>query len=250
MHELHRQEYLQAIGIESYIPRWKLPFAAESQRCDQSLVWVDQGVVTPLGVNVKNQQESAKPTIDLNQVLNAVAEKNTVKNASRIGDILQQFEDKKSPSIQSFSLSVWRPSSGFLIVASRDLNAMPTELFLNNFLRCYLKQHQLILSEEILRWPAIENNKIVLTEKDACAELQTWLSVQNEFQSIKTMWFFGDAYRYFSSEIVMSDDCFAGSCSIKLDQTDSDKPITAKIFPDLSQFLLQPQLKIQFLSLV
>jgi hypothetical protein len=252
MHEILRQEYLQTIGIENYIPRWKIPFAAESYLCDQSFSWVDQAEIVPLDVNAQNQQVSMTSAINLSQVLSVVVEKNAVKtNSYRVDALLQQFEDKKSPQIQPFSLSVWRPAYDFLIVAARNLHAMPTELLLNSFLRFHLKQHQLILAEEVLRWPTMENNKITLTEKDAYAELQTWLSVQHEFQTIKTLWFFGDIYRYFVPEFSMSDDAsIIESCDIKLDQANSTQTITAKIFPDLSQFLLRPQLKAKLLSLV
>ncbi len=248
MREIRRQEYLQTIGIETYIPRWKIPFAAESYLCDQSFSWVDQTEVAPLDVNTPNHQVSLIPTIDSSQVLNVVG-KNTVKNNPyRVDALLQQFEDRKSLPVQSFSLNVWRPAPGFLVLAARNLNALPTELLLNNFLRFYLQQSQLVLSEEVLRWPAIENSKMALTEKDACAELQTWLSVQHEFQSIKTLWLFGDIYRYFASEFSKFNDEYAIEfCDIKLDQAN---PITAKIFPDLSQFLLRPQLKAKLLSLV
>jgi hypothetical protein len=258
MQEIRRQEYLQAIGIEAYIPRWKIPFAAESHLCDQSFEWsnhtkADVAIIEPIQVDNPNyQQDQLPPAIDLHQVLNSVVEKTQVKNnPSRIGDILQQIEDKKSLQIQSFSLSVWRPAAGFLIVAARNVNAMPTELLLNNFLRFYLQQSQLVLSEEVLRWPTIENSKMALNEKDACAELQTWLSVQHEFQSIKTLWFFGDIYRYFISEFSTSNDrSLIESCDIKLDQAKSTQTIRAKLLPDLSQFLLQPQLKEKLLSLV
>jgi hypothetical protein len=92
---------------------------------------------------------------------------------------------------------------------------------------------------------------MALTEKDACAELQTWLSVQHEFQSIKTLWFFGDIYRYFVPEFSkLNDESLIEYCDIKLDQNKSTQTITAKIFPDLSQFLLRPQLKAKLLSLV
>jgi hypothetical protein len=249
MREIRRQEYLQTIGIETYIQRWKIPFAAESYLCDQSFSWVEQTEILPLDVNAQNQQLSMAPAINLCQVLDVVVEKNTVKNNPyRVDALLQQFEDKKSLQVQSFSLNVWRPAPGFLVVAARNVNAMPTELLLNNFLRFYLQQNQLVLSEEVLRWPAIENSKMALTEKDACAELQTWLSVQHEFQSIKTLWFFGDIYRYFASEFSkLNDECSIEFCDIKLDPANS---ITAKIFPDLSQFLLRPQLKAKLLSLV
>lgn len=253
MHEISRQEYLQTIGIESYIPRWRIPFAAESQLCDQSFEWSQTKdeikVVEPIQVDDPNyQRDQIQPPIDLHQVLNRVVEKSkTTNEPSRIADILQQFEEKKLPQIQSFSLSVWRPEAGFLIVAARNLNAMPTELLLNNFLRFHLKQSQLVLNEEVLRWPAIENSKMALTEKDACAELQTWLSVQHEFQSIKTLWFFGDVYRYFVSEFSRSNhESLSESHDIKLD---SVQIIAAKIFPELSQILLQPQLKEKLLSL-
>jgi hypothetical protein len=258
MHEIRRQEYLQAIGIENYIPRWRIPYAAESYLCDRSFEWDDQvkddvTIFEPIQVDsLNNQQDQIQPTIDLHHVLNSVVERTQVKtNPSRIGDILQQFEDKKSLKIQSFSLSVWRPATDFLIVAARNLNAMPTELLLNNFLRFYLRQSQLVLSEEVLRWPTFENSKIALTEKDACAELQTWLSVQHEFQSIKTLWLFGDIYRYFISEFSTSDDLsLIQSFDIQLDQAKPAQTIGIKLLPDLSQFLLQPQLKEKLLSLV
>lgn len=257
MHEIRRQEYLAIMGVETYIPRWRIPFAAESHLCDQSFDWDDEvkqeSKITTFEVNTPDhKRDPIQPAIDLHQVLSSVTEKPSIKNnPSRIDDLLQQFADKKSPQIQPFSLSVWRPAHDFLIVAARNLNAMPTELLLNNYLRFYLQQNQLVLGEEVLRWPAIENSKMTLTEKDACAELQTWLSVQYEFQSIKTLWFFGDIYRYFVPEFSRSDDASnIESCDIKMNQANSTQTITAKIFPDLSQFLFHPQLKAKLLSLV
>lgn len=257
MHEVHRQEYLASMGIDSYIPRWKIPFAAESHVCEQSdELWseAEQGAgVATFDVSAFDVPKAHLQTaIDLSLVLKSVSEKPLVKTfSSSVDESPLQLENIESPLIQPFSLSVWRPAPDFLIVAARNVNAMPTELLLNNFLRFYLKQPQLILSEEVLRWPAIENTKIPLTENNAIAELQTWLSVQHEFQQIDQLWLFGDVYRYFVSELLRSgDQSSIEFCEVKLDQTNLLKPIAAKIFPDISQFLKQPDLKVKLLSLV
>ncbi len=258
MHEIRRQEYLQAIGIENYIPRWKIPFAAESYFCDSSIELGDQAndditLVESIVVDTTNsQQDQLQPTIDLHQVLNGVVEKSLVKNSpSRIDDILQQLVDKKSPQIPSFSLSVWRPEPDFLVVATRNVNAMPTELLLNNFLRFYLKQNQLALMEDMLHWPAIDSSKMSLTEEDACTELQTWLSVQHEFQPIKTLWFFGDVCRYFTADFAAADtEFFVRDFPLKLGYAHSNQVVMAKHFPDLSDILLHPSLKAKLLSLI
>ncbi|MBK8186940.1 MAG: hypothetical protein IPK77_06680 [Cellvibrio sp.] len=257
MHEVHRQEYLTSMGIESYIPRWRIPFAAESHLCDQSYdlcseTKQDSIVATSEANTFDASLNNIVPAIDLQQVLKSVSEKPVVKNSPfRADEILQQVESKALHLVQPFSLSVWRPAPDFLILAARNLNAMPTELLLNNFLRFHLNLPQLTLSEEVLRWPAIENNKIALTEHNAIAELQTWLSVQHEFQPINRLWFFGGIYRYFVSDLLkLADESHINSCDIYLDQFNVKQPITAKIFPDMTRFLQQPELKEQLLSLV
>lgn len=246
MHEITRQEYLSALGIDIYIPRWKIDFAAESQLYEQTF---DSQPELIHANNDIDTQQSESPVIDLRQMLESVVERVSVKK--EIQTALQQQGEKNLQAIQSFSLSVWRPVSGFLIVSARNTNAMPTELILNNFLRFYLNQNQLTLHEEVLRWPSVENQKITLTNLDACAELQTWLSVQHEFQPIKNLWLFGDISHYFMPDKSIDFDVFVKKFEINLDQNGSSAgPVAVKIFPDLTQFLLQPELKAQLLSLV
>lgn len=254
MHEFRRQEYLQAIGIETYIPRLTLPCAAESHLCENSdcndLTMIESPDVLSLQVDLQSQENEPTQTITLNQVLFDVNDKLTNKTEPSRSDNTSRQVQQREIYLASFSLSVWRPRPGFVIISARNVNAMPTELFLNNFLRFYLKQNDLTLSEEVLRWPASENGKMALTKENACAELQTWLSVQNEFNSIDKLWLFGDIYRYFSSTpLVPTENLTLNSCDIQLDQTSSNRIVKAIIFPDLSQFLLDPQLKTILLSL-
>jgi hypothetical protein len=242
MHEIARQEYLSALGIDTYIPRWKISFA---HTCEQTFDIEPEQIHLNNDLEIRREHDS--PPIDLRQVLDGIVEKVVVKKG--ISSSLQPPEN--SQTIQPFSVSIWRPESGFLIVSARNTEAMPTELLLNNFLRFYLQQNQLVLNEEVLRWPATENKKMTLTEQDACTELQTWLSVQHEFQPIKNLWFFGDVSDYFIPERSIDSDKYIKECNINLNQNNSSvSSISVKFFPDLSQFLLHPELKFHLLSLM
>jgi hypothetical protein len=153
--------------------------------------------------------------------------------------ILQQLEEKKAPVVQPFSLSIYRPQPGFLIIDSRNTKlALPTEVLLNNLLRVHLKVVQPALGEEVLRWPMIENRFVSRTEHDARNELQTWLAVENELRPIHSLWLMGEsAARYW---LDAGSDWAAICCTT---QPIKDLSLQALILPSLNQLLQNPSQK-------
>jgi len=256
MNELHRQEYLSLIGIEQYIPRWRIPFAAESNPLEIINLNQDFSKVHPHEM-VNEKVETNSPELRVNNsdeplgiasLLDDFQAKQTFRK-NQIENRSQVSEQKNSSQLQPFTLNVWRPESGFLILASRNFEAMPTELLLNNFLKFYLKNPRLQLSEEFLRWPAATTSQILPTETAAKTELQTWLNVQHEIQPINKIWFFGYIHCYFMEEAAEIKNT-VNSRELILDQSINSKAsIKATILPELSQFLLQPSLKAELLSL-
>lgn len=199
MNELERQAYLSAFGIENYMPRWRLPFAPDSLPC----------VMPVMGMNQSEKNEEFIPGFDSPQVAAiSTTTANLLENLNSssvpvtpvdVTSFIKVLEEKKAPVVAPFSLSVWRPIAGMLIIDSRNTTlALPTDLLLNNILRFALGDEGFNLNEEVLRWPMIENRFVSRTDIDARNELQTWLAVENELRPITRLWLLGDnATNYF-----------------------------------------------------
>ena len=158
-------------------------------------------------------------------------------------DILAQL-DTKPVTIEPFSLSIWRPLDGVMIIDSRNTKlALPTELLLNNVLRSVFSTQAIKPQEEVLRWPMIENSFAKRSKSDARTELQTWLSVQHEIRPIRYLWLMGsNAATYLLPESVE----YTVSIFNKLALLDST--LGALVLPSLNELLQKPSSKKQLLS--
>ena len=253
MNELQRQHYLSALGIETYMPRWQLPYAGVSILCEMPILAEEAVSDSPVIKNEQqlNQQDlpESKPRIETlinptqsNSLLTDILEpkKSPIPKSQPVSaaDILAQL-NVKSAKIDGFSLSIWRPVESLMIIDSRNTKlALPTELLLNNILRSIFSSELIKSQEEILRWPMIENSFTKRTANDARLELQTWISVQHEIRPIKYLWLMGEnAAIYFLPEQT-SFDATVGKVA-KL----FDSAINALILPSLNEILKNPILK-------
>lgn len=244
MNELQRQTYLSALGIENYAPRWLLPSAPASVACampvfDISVEKIVSSPVSSISAVIDSSADSKNSSPNLLMAIANLAEQKRVPLAINAAAILQQLEEKKAPVVQPFSLSVYRPQPSFLIIDSRHTKlALPTELLLNNLLRVHTNVGQFVLSEEVLRWPMIENRFVSRTEHDARNELQTWLAVENELRPIETLWLMGEnaACYWLDAGCDWSTVCWTT-------QRISDLPLQALILPSLNQLLQNPAQK-------
>jgi hypothetical protein len=261
MNELQRQLYLSAIGVDTYMPRWQLPFASISSAC-----------VLPVSTSAQIEEKSGfqldtkivssdiAPPVEILQIVNAAIPINQL-----IVDLLETNQLKPnlaggatatsaklnfspvpniSPSVAAFSLSVWRPFDNLMIIDSRNTKlALPTELLLTNILRSFFPKEKLELKSEVLRWPMIENNFATHTNVDARTELQTWLSVQCEIRPIKYLWLMGDnAAIYFLPEETERNNYLWQPALL------ASLSINALILPSCNELLQQPLLKNQLCS--
>jgi hypothetical protein len=244
MHEVQRQAYLSSLGIENYAPRWLLPAAPVPVACVMPVVDapITLGIspsIDELVAVIDTQVGSrASPPNLLTTIADLEGQKRT-PSPINAATILQQLDVKKTPVVPPFSLSIYRPAPGILIVDSRNTTlALPTELLLSNILRAQLKATQFTLGEEVLRWPMIENRFVSRTENDARNELQTWLAVEHELRPIQTLWLMGEnAARYW---LDADSDCSALCWTL---QPVKDLPLMALILPSLNQLLQNPAQK-------
>ena len=251
MNELNRQAYLAALGLENYMPRWRLPEAPEPYACVLPEIQIVQAPansevqsVSTAVASLERQFVSPASKGIAEDVLAAFSAPAQKPDKSPVGfdaaSILAQLEKPKAaPKIQPFSLSLWRPEPGFLIIDERNTQlALPTELFLSNMLRACFGIAKSALGEDVLRWPMIENSFVSRTEIDARTELQTWLAVENELRPIARLWLMGhNASRYLLPEATDLD-------AVEWDLWTLAAPgIKALILPSLNQLLQQPLLK-------
>lgn len=244
MNELQRQTYLSVFGIENYMPRWRLPCAPESVACvlpvitpvlDVPTIPVDAAISSQSQIAVTTSLEREPPQ----RLLADIVAPSSVPVRISVASILQQLEEKPVDIVPSFALSVWRPVPGFLVIDSRNTAlALPTELLLHNILRAVIGNQLTGLQEEVLRWPMVENRFVSRTAADACAELQTWLTVEHELRPVTQLWLMGDnATRYlFAGESEPTENWWQPHSLPNIG-------LPALILPSLNQLLQQPQLK-------
>lgn len=241
MNEMQRQAYLSALGIENYAPRWLLPSAPLPIACVMPVLHAPVELTRPVPIAVASavHERIAENKNTSPNLLNTIADLGEQKKAPlavNAAMILQQLEEKKATVVQPFSLSVYRPQTGFLIIDSRNTKlALPTEVLLNNVLRTCLSGCSFSLGEEVLRWPMVENRFVSRTENDARNELQTWLAVENELRPISRLWLMGEnAARYW----IAGDSNWPELCWTTRPITDLQ--LQALILPSINQLLQNP----------
>lgn len=247
MNELQRQAYLSALGIENYMPRWNLPCAPEPVACILPSIEVEHlaaNTPSPLIDSLISLPVTITPAkLDSSAAINMLGDLDVRQRPVvpvNAASILLQFEEKKAPVVAPFSLSLWRPVPGFLIIDSRNTAmALPTELLLGNMLRVMLGTIKSDLREEVLRWPMIENRFVSRTASDARNELQTWLAVENELRPINRLWLLGEnASQYFVDENLSVIE--SRWQSVTVSGVSGHNSISALLLPSLNQLLQKP----------
>lgn len=257
MNELQRQHYLSALGVDTYMPRWHLPFAPVSVLCELPVATSSAESFTKIEAQPEQSFTQIQPpkvisTVNPGQspVNNLMGDILDVKKATKpvaapisAADILAQL-NTKPVSIDAFSLSIWRPAEGVMIIDSRNTKlALPTELLLNNILRSVFSDQSVKPQEEVLRWPMIENSFAKRSADDARAELQTWLSVQHEIRPIRFLWLMGSnaATYLLPAQTSIADTLFQSVALV-------DSNIHALNLPSLNELLQKPAIKQKFFS--
>jgi hypothetical protein len=251
MNEVQRQTYLTAMGVDTYMPRWILPNSPESFLCETGLY--ESNLFNDSSTGASYSAETNSNT-DFSYKESSVVGSSLISNAlsELIQDIGSSVNSSKSvknntaeitsnipinDSVSPFTLSIWRPTEGLLVIDSRDKGlVLPTELLLNNVLRFYLSRKPYVLDEDVLRWPMIENRFTSRSYVNAQQELQTWLQVENELRPAQKIWLMGeDAQRYlFERE---------ESLAMYSQKTLLDDSVTVYLMPSLSELLHSPSLK-------
>lgn len=224
--EARRGYFLDAMGIDRYVPRLALANAQASDLTDAVLVAVsDEQAQIPLPGNV--QADSAKvktPLSDLNLSPAAKPQATTTAAASLV----------------RMHLRAWRVGSELLIIDTRTGDiALPSEALLRNMVLALGFAVAEISRAESLRWPLSEKNHWPLNAaedlQNARSMVLAFVEAQHSRHGFHTVLLMGaDAVRF-----VLAND---GDYAIGQRQAFSEH-CNAIILPGLNELLRQPGLK-------
>lgn len=210
MNEYQRQSYLTSMGIENYMPRWRLALAPLPVVCVLPAASTIPSVVVDEVIQSSSQAETPlrekssgldKPVM-VADVLRDLTLDQSKKNTSiklEQDNIKPATPPSSIKTIPAFSLSIWRPQNDVLVIDSRNTQlALPTELLLQNIFRAAYGAHSQPGVEDVLRWPLIDNTFVSRTVDDARSVLQVWLEVELERRPVKQLLLMGqNAAQYF-----------------------------------------------------
>lgn len=248
MNEHQRQAYLSSLGVENYMPRWRLPVAPEPLACTLPVWEFATQPIDGVASTTRNEQhQSATHNISLHaSKTNSVAIADVLRDLAAppmptVNPELMQAlpEPISAETVRPFALSIWRPQAGLLIIDSRNTQlALPTELLLRNILRTLFGVTVAPEREEVLRWPLVKNDLISRTEEDARNALQVWLEVELEQRPVTHLLLLGgNAVRY----LFPDDFSYEQNLWNWFDLPSS--VAQAMIAPSLVELLQQPLLK-------
>ncbi|MFL0811613.1 MAG: hypothetical protein K6L76_14430 [Agarilytica sp.] len=178
MNEYQRMQYLDAMGIDTYVPRVLLPAAKVSEqlyipKVEAVPVGEAQSPVVEPEVSVRSSAGPQRVSIDLDSVLAGASggaepsaddakkgvesDKEPVKAEVTLKSLARGDVPQSQTDAVRFSLALWRVGDWQIIDSRRQGDALPTDRLLANMLQQLGKLDVNLPRVEILNWPAVEN---------------------------------------------------------------------------------------------
>lgn len=258
MNEYQRQAYLNALGVDYYVPRWRLPLAPEPVACELPVLVspendpsarAEGGIAGP-----ESHQRQAQPHTEpealrrepapasVDEVLKGMSGRASANERSTAERAAAQVAEQAEPpreKLEPFTLSIWRSPLPLLVLDARvPRAAMPTDRLLRNILQAVQPHEAGSVREEVLAWPSVHNPAVHLRVEDAQAELHTWLEIELAQRPVRQLLLMGEkAARFYLPE--GTDYRESLWQNIKLEPFNQP----ALIAPSLLELLREPLLK-------
>ncbi|WP_226667760.1 hypothetical protein [Microbulbifer aggregans] len=250
MNELQRTEYLTALGVTSYMPRYCLPLAPEPVQAllPPAQADVPEAPTAPATLMAAVGADAAVPeTVSSTaqaQFPVAPAEPAPAPEVSRvIGSITAEAKIAPTPSkpaavaapektVHPFVLNCWWLGEELLAVDSREPGtALPVESLFGNIIRA-LDWHQLATERDKLKWPLAENPFAAAAgASDARETCSSWLEAACGRKPVKSIWLMGQQAQEFCAPVPMAET------------VNEWQGIQVIAMPSLTELLTDPQRK-------
>ncbi|WP_308363734.1 MULTISPECIES: hypothetical protein [unclassified Microbulbifer] len=243
MHELHRAEYLSALGVTSYMPRFRLPLAPEPRQARLPVEELPMENREPSPGTAEpqlRQRAEGPPEIAVTpEAPTALRDIGALTEQVRAAPQPQSAPAELTPpqqQVQPFVLSCWWLGDELLAVDSREPGAaLPVEALFNNIARA-LGWHQLPREQDRLRWPLAENRfGPAAAASDARDTCSSWLEAASVRRPVKSIWLMGRQARDFCSPLSLKQPL--------AEPVTEWNGIRLVAMPSLTELLQQPERK-------
>ncbi|GAB2520929.1 hypothetical protein [Microbulbifer agarilyticus] len=218
MNELQRTEYLTALGVTSYMPRFCLPLAPQPVQAvlpppDSAGAGGDEqpasaaALMQAVGASVDQRPEvPAKPTAPAPMEVERVIGSITAETKSPEPQVQSAPVAAPEKPVAPFILSCWWLGEELLAVDSREPgSALPVESLFGNIARA-LGWHQLPSQRDKLKWPLAENPfAMAAGVSDARETCRSWLEAACARKSVKSIWLMGEQAQSFCAPVSLDD---------------------------------------------
>ena len=261
INERQRMQYLEAFGVESYMPRFLLPTAPPIRRCaevpaivpgnsrgDAEAIAPKPAVSSPVAVakeqveqkpapispSVTNLEPVAEPEISLSATPVAREVGTIVSHASASGHVAETV---------TFCLRVWRLAD-LLVADSHDVKqALPVETLLNNVLFALGYRGLSLPRAEVFQWPLIRNRYADNSAQAARSAVSAMLNaVLDEGESTKLL-LLGNAACTYGLPQKLWESPQSSSYEKCIGHCHTETGLAIAVTPSLADMLLQPDQK-------
>ncbi|MDO3388434.1 hypothetical protein QWI17_21485 [Gilvimarinus sp. SDUM040013] len=243
MNELARQKYLNALGIDGYMPRVVLPHAPAPIPCAMP-EYVEPApadtLVQPTAPSSAPQARTT-PTASAEPVGKVLADMGVSSDRKPLQTPLRQA----ASGVKTLHLHLWRPNANLLVLDEHEPgSALPKEALLTNILRVMQRINRPIEAAERIRCPINDDLAKLYSQSDLEEELKAWLNEELIKTTDSELWIFGlRPAKYLSTEASTPKAAFTHFQVACYGETTQERDALA--LPSLTELLHNPELKRQ-----
>ncbi len=161
MNELQRMQYLETMGVDTFVPRWVLSGARQSSRCvlpQANPTQVDlsvrplAGAATGASMPIAQHDAAASSPQAVGALVDALRETQPARKAPVAESLASSRVPGRPVEQVSFSLAFWRVHPRLIVVDSRQPKALPTEALLASIVSA-LQLSDRLPRADIQNWP-------------------------------------------------------------------------------------------------
>lgn len=189
MNELARLQYLHALGVETFAPRWRLPGARPSSQVVLPVI----RSVRPVQTEAPRAHSAPAPARQAIEATLAALPKAEPANLAPAAEPPPSIAQAAVPV--RFTLNIWRVNTALMIIDSHAPRAaLPTAALLSNMLLA--KQWQGRLGAfDTLRWPLFKDDLAEAGLAQARDMVRAFLQSRLELSPVRFIWLMGaDAF--------------------------------------------------------
>lgn len=213
VNELQRTEYLTALGITSYMPRFHLPLAPTPMQAELPPANEDipeaaavAAVIAAVGAGPAPLAETPpfprpESAPEISRVVGSITTETRV-----LRETVDPEPVAPAQQVGPFVLSCWWLGDELLAVDSRvPGSALPVESLFGNIARA-LGWHQLATGRDKFKWPLAENPFAAAAgAEDARDTCSSWLEAAVARRPVKSIWLMGQQARDYCAPVIFED---------------------------------------------